>query len=134
MATIQIKITRRVTIKGNPAFRRELESKLAAGRRRAAEFVAEECRKTVSRTNPYVKISAAGNARYLNMRNLDAGGPPFRRSGAGGDSIRAIGDKVEMLARMAMLDLGTTRIQPRPWYYRTIEQNARRIVTLAAGK
>ena len=48
-------------------------------------------------------------------------------------SIKAVGDRVSMLAYMLDLDTGTTRIKPRPWFYVTLARHAKRIANLAAG-
>lgn len=117
---ITMKITRR-----NPQLARRLAGAHAEGLNRAADFLVGELQKVVSTPNPF----------RGNRHNLDAGKPPYLRTGAGMRSIRRTATgRISMLAYMALLDFGTQRIQPRPWYRVTIEKLKTQLTRWALGK
>src|ERR1700691_4621213 len=112
----KLRIAMKITRKGGELAKRLANAK-GSGLNRAADFLAEELRKVVSTPNPFKG----------NRHNLDAGKPPFKRSGEGMESIHRTGTgRISMLKRMAMLDRGTKRIEPRPWYHVTIERLRKR--------
>ncbi len=105
--------------------KRDQPSATPAGLNRAADFLVGELRKTVSVQNPY----------HRNRHNKDAGKPPFQRTGEGMQSIhRTATGRISMLAYMALLDIGTKRIEPRPWYRVTIDRVKATLARLALGK
>jgi hypothetical protein len=116
----KIRITMKIARKREP-----LTKAPPAGLNRAADFLVGELRKAVSVQNPY----------HGNRHNKDAGKPPFKRIGAGMDSIhRTATGRISMLAYMALLDIGTKRIEPRPWYRVTIDRVKATLARLALGK
>jgi hypothetical protein len=124
MPKVALRITMRITRDDA-----DLKSRLAAatgpGLNRAADLLVQELRQVVSIQNP-----TAGN-----MHNRFAGRPPFARTGRGMRSIRRTATgRISMLAYMAMLEFGTSRIAPRPWYRVTIQRLKQQLAELALGK
>jgi hypothetical protein len=117
----RIRLTLTVTRRNKP-LARQLAAASPAGLNRAADFLVAELRKVVSIPTPY----------HTNRRNLDAGLPPFKRTGRGMESIhRTATGRISMLAYMVFLDFGTRRIKPRPWYHVTIERLRQEIIRRA---
>ena len=119
----KLRITLKITRK-NPGLDRQLANATTAGLNRAADFLVGELRKVVSTPNPFRRPRGT----YINRANADAGEPPYLRTGEGMQSIRRTATgRISMLRRMALLEFGTRRIQPRPWYHVTIKRLAREI-------
>jgi hypothetical protein len=122
----KVRITLTITHKS-----RRLAKDLAlAGRdglNRAADLLVAELQRVVSKPNP--------NRKTRNEHNAHAGEPPMTRTRAGLRSIhRTAAGRISMLAYMADLDLGTHRIEPRPWYQVTIKRLASELTKTAMGK
>jgi len=124
MPKLQIKVTLTIA-RRDTDLKRRLAAAATAGVNRAADFLVAELKKAVSVPSPH----------RGNLHNRYAGLPPFRRTGAGRDSIRRSGrGRISMLHYMALLESGTTRIKPRPWYAVTIQRLKQQLLNLALGK
>ena len=120
----KLRVTLKLTHK-NPDLARRLAAASTDGVNRAADFAVDELRKVVSTPNPF----------RGNRRNQDAGQPPFKRTGEGMDSIKRSGvGTIEFLNRMEILDTGTARIKPRPWYHVTLDRLKGELVKIAMGR
>jgi hypothetical protein len=135
-----------ITLKINAeAFKRHCRENLARGLQRAGVYLHGQCVRAVNKSNTKrhvatftAKQSAArgGQKRgtiYDNMGNLTAGAPPLKRTGFGQANIvyefndNLNDPRVRVGVRknaiyMIWLELGTRRVQARPWLLATLEK------------
>jgi hypothetical protein len=136
------------------ALKQNLMKAAAEGLKRAGVFFHSACVRVVNKGNPYrhrvkfaPKQSAARGGQktgtvYENRANEDAGQPPFKRTGFGQSNIvfefneDPLAPAVRVGVRknalyLIFLDLGTSRIRPRPWLLETYKQHETEIKRLA---
>jgi hypothetical protein len=132
-------------------FTRRLQNATATGLKRAGVFYHGKCRQEVSTPNTGTRRKRtratdggrAGSQYTTYDDSSSPGDPPKLRTGTGRSHIvhEFNGDQSNPAVRvgveqkglyMAFLDLGTSRVEPRPWLFATLQKHWGAIAALAA--